>query len=200
MRRLLVVTLAVLLCAAGRAPAFASGNADFLVGARHANHDFWGEKDDQGVAGVVVDFGEDAWPIHLCLSTMSSGSDEGPGSASISEYAVGVMKIWEPKKGGVFRPFAGAGVAAVSAAFVTDLGDADLVRHDSAAAFYVDGGVLWRTGERFNIGAGVRFLTSGDIAIGNATGDADYFQIHVLAGFGWPRRQKTAPVSPPPNP
>jgi opacity protein-like surface antigen len=194
-----VLVLTLLLVAVGSVPAFASGNASFLTGGRSTSHDFWGQKDDQGVGGVMVDFGKDNWPIHLCLSTMSSGSDKGPGSAGLSEYAVGIMKIWEVRKGGIFRPYAGAGVAAVSAAFVTDLGgNEDLVQHDGAGALYADGGVLWRTGKRFNIGAGVRFLISDDIQIGNATGDADYVQFHVLAGFGWPRRQKAAPLPPPP--
>lgn len=198
MRRLFVFMLAVVLGAAGSVPACASGNANFLVGGRSADKDFFGRNDDQGVAGVMVDFGKESWPIHLCLSNMSSGSDEGGRKAGIEECAVGVMKIWEPKKGGAFRPFAGAGAAAVTAAFVTDVGEANLVESDSAPAFYVDGGVFWRTGRRFNIGAGVRFLTSADLEIGNATGDANYFQFHVMAGFGWPRRQKVAPVPPPP--
>jgi hypothetical protein len=182
----------VLLCAAGSVPAFGSGNADFLAGWRSADKDFFGPNDDMGVAGVMVDYGKDSWPIHLCLSTMSSGSDDSGRKAGITEYAVGVMKIWEPKKGGVFRPFAGAGAAAVTAAFVTDLGEANLVETDSAPALYVDGGVLWRTGQRFNIGAGVRFLTSADLTIGDDTGDVRFFQFHVMAGFGWPRRQKAA--------
>jgi hypothetical protein len=192
----------LLLFAAGSVPAHADGNATFLTGGRRTNHDFWGQKDDQGVGGVMVDFGKDSWPIHLCLSTMSSGSDKGAGSAGISEYSVGIMKVWEVRKGGVFRPYAGAGVAAVSAAFVTDLGGKEnLVRHDGAGALYADGGVLWRTGKRFNIGAGVRFLASDDIHIAGVTGDASYWQFHVMAGFGWPRRQKAAPPAPqPPNP
>lgn len=191
-RHVLVLTL--MLCAAGSLPALASGNADFLVGGRSTSHDFWGQKDEQGVAGVMVDFGKDSWPIHLCLSTMSSGSDQGPGTGGINEFALGIMKIWEVRKGGIFRPYAGAGLAAVTASFTTDLGnDETLVQHDGAAAVYADAGVLWRTGKRFNIGAGMRFLASDSIEIAGDTGDASYLQFHVMAGFGWPRRQASQP-------
>jgi hypothetical protein len=62
-------------------------------------------------------------------------------------------------------------------------------------AFYLDGGVFWRTGKRFNIGAGVRFLTGASLDIGNESADPDYLQLHVMAGFGWPRRErKSAPA------
>jgi hypothetical protein len=94
----------VLLSAAGTIPAYASGNANFLIGWRQlGDQDFWKPDDGQSVAGVMVDFGKDRWPIHLCLANMTWGPriwwsttrcppststavcSGGPGSASTSE-------------------------------------------------------------------------------------------------------------------
>ena len=77
--------------------------------------------------------------------------------------------------------------------FSTDVGGADLVQHDTTSAFYVDGGVFWRTGKRFNIGLGTRVMTLARGEIEGVRGDANYVQFHALAGFGWPRREKPRP-------
>lgn len=117
----------------------------------------------------------------------------------MSEYAIGVVKVWEPK--GAIRPFVGGGVAAVRAILTEDAVTVELVRHDTTSAFYLDGGVFWRTGRRFNIGLGTRLMSLARMEIGGTRFDANYLQVHVLAGFGWPRREKSpAPTSPTADP
>lgn len=195
MRRPHVVVITALLLAAGALPAMAGGNANFLLGARSAgDEEFWGDEQDQSVAGIMVDFGYEGWPIHICLANMDSSSDNDDNDATISEYSVGVLKVWEGK--GTIRPYVGGGVAALTASFSTDVGIGDLVQHDSTGGLYIDGGVFWRTGARFNIGLGVRVMTLADVEIQGVRGDADYTQIHILAGWGWPRRDRSAPTPP----
>jgi hypothetical protein len=197
-RRHTALAFVLLLLAAGTLPAMAGGNANFLLGNRIAgDKDFWGSRQDQMVAGILVDFGKEGWPIHLCLASMGSSSEENGITGSVDEYALGVMKVWEPRS--AIRPFVGAGLAAVTVSFITDTGSGDLVRHDTTSAFYVDGGVFWRTGRRFNIGAGVRFMTQARIEIQGVRGDANYSQFHVLAGWGWPRREKGTDAASPPG-
>jgi len=190
--RHITAAIATILFVAGASPALAGGNANFLVGARNAgDKDFWGSDQDQTVAGVIVDFGKEGWPIHICLANMDSSSDDNGDGGQISEYDLGVMKVWEPH--GAIRPYLGGGIAALTASFVIDVGSGDLVLHDTTSALYVDGGVFWRTGKRFNIGLGVRFMTQASVEIQGVRGDADYSQFHILAGFGWPRREKHQP-------
>jgi hypothetical protein len=182
-----LLLLALIVCAA---PTLAGGNANFLIGARSVgDEDFWGDNQDQGVAGVMVDFGKEGWPIHIALANMDSGSESGDVTGSVSEYALGVMKVWEPQ-GKIVRPYVGGGVAAVTMSFSVDTGGGDFILHDTTSAFYVDGGVFWRTGKRFNIGLGARLMTQARGEIQGVRGDADYVQFHALAGFGWPRREK----------
>lgn len=195
-----VVVLLVLLAILGARPAVAGGNANFLLGSRTlGDEEFWGRDQDQTAAGVIVDFGRQGWPIHIALSNMDSSScGDCSQHSAVSEYAIGIVKVWEPK--GTIRPFVGAGAAAVRAIFSEEAGGADLVRHDTTSAFYFDGGVFWRTGRRFNIGLGTRLMSLARMEIGGTRFDANYLQVHALAGFGWPRREKPAVMSAPEEP
>lgn len=190
--------LLALLLAPGAGRAFADGNANFLIGTRHlADNNFWWS-DNQTVAGVMVDFGRAGWPIHLSLASMSSSHSPDWGTESIDEYSVGVMKVWEPKS--AIRPFVGAGIAAVRASVTFDQSGGHLVRDDTSPGGYVDAGVFWRTGRRFNIGFGARLMTLTSVEFQSARGDsgnANYLQLHILAGWGWPRRERRLPASPP---
>lgn len=195
MHRHRALVLTALLIAAGTLPAIAGGNANFLLGHRSVgDEDFWGEDQDQTVAGIMVDFGREGWPIHLCLATMDSSSSDGSSvTRQVSEFALGVIKVWEPQS--AVRPYLGGGLAAVSASFVIDVANGHLVQDDTTSGFYVDGGVFWRTGERFNIGLGARFMTQAKIELEGVRGEADYSQFHLMLGWGWPRREKSTPAA-----
>ena len=189
MRKPLSAALVVLIAGVCGAPALAGGNANFLVGGRSVgDEDFWGDNQDQTASGVIVDFGKQGWPIHIALANIDSSSESSDVTGTVSEISIGIMKVWEPQ--GTTRPYVGTGVAAVRAVFTDDVGGGDLVLHDTTSAFYVDAGVFWRTGRRFNIGLGTRFMTQARVEIQGIRGDANYVQFHALAGFGWPRREK----------
>ena len=182
------------------APAFAGGNANFVLGSRRLNNkDFWEPTEDQGVLQATVDFGKQGWPIHLAVGVGASvGEKENVFdpitstfdklTGTVSELSVGVMKVWEPK--GNTRPFIAGGISSVTAKLEVDnpvLGK--ISEDDTSIGYYVQGGVFWRIGTRFNIGFEGRLLTGTDITIGTVKGDADYGQFGLLLGWGWPPRK-----------
>jgi hypothetical protein len=175
-------------------PAFAEGNANFVIGNRSLDHDFWDPVDSQTVYGVTVDFGQPKWPIHIAVGYYESsdhGNETFPGFGNVDftgrvrEFSAGVLKTWKFRK--VVHPFVGGGAAFVEARGEVDSSifgaDSD---HDSSGGFYGEGGVWWRLGRAFNIGVHARIVRLTNVTLFGSDGDADYQQIGVLLGWGWP--------------
>ena len=173
------------------APALAGGNANFLLGSRGLDEDFWSPVEGQFALGATADFGKQGWPVHLETgSYVSVGYKEDFAGASdvtgsVSEIFFGVNKTWITK--GPARPFIGGGLAAVGAAYRVDNpfgGDVD--DSDGSGGVYFHGGVFWRIGNRFNIGLDGRLLAGTSITLFGVDGDADYAQLGMVLGWGWP--------------
>ncbi len=186
-RQILMYAGLVLALVAAATPALADGNANFVLGGRAFDENDWEPVDEHGVFGVTVDFGQDDWPINLAAGFMASGSEEDEGvfdlTATVAELSFGVLKTW---KEGSVRPFVGGGLAAVAAELEIEGPGGDVSADDTSGAIYAQGGVYWRIGSRFNIGGDVRVLFGSDFEEDGVEADADYFQIGLLLGWGWP--------------
>lgn len=185
--RKLILAFAMILLAT---PALAGGNANFVLGKRGLDKDFWTPANGQAVLGVQVDFGKMSWPIHLETGIQVSvgGQEDFIGTAdvygSVAEVDFGVNKTWVTK--GSVRPFIGGGLATVGASFVIEAPGGDIDDDDSSGGAYFHGGVYWRIGRRFNIGIDGRLLAGTKITFFGEEGDADYLQVGMILGWGWP--------------
>jgi hypothetical protein len=172
------------------APAIAGGNANFFLGSRGLDKDFWTPVNGQFAFGGTVDFGKKEWLIHLETGTyVSVGYEENflgstDVTGSVSEIFFGVNKTWITK--GPARPFIGGGLASVGAAYRINGPGGDIDDHDGSGGAYFHGGVFWRLGNRFNIGLDGRLLGGTKITLFGAQGDADYAQLGMVLGWGWP--------------
>lgn len=206
---------ALLLAALALLPglAFAGGNANFVLAGRGVDERFWAPTEDHGTFGVTVDFGKKSWPVNIALGLHGSAASEdrvrpidlGFGDrlpdlsilpnlpdlaildteivSTISEFSAGVL--WRPRGESSFLPYVGGGIALVTAEKEFRLGRVSLTEDDGSGGLYVNGGVAWRIGKHFNIGLDGRFVAGTDIQIFDEKGDADYFQVGVLLGYGW---------------
>jgi hypothetical protein len=171
-------------------PAMAGGNANFVLGSRALDKDFWEPVNGQAVFGTTVDFGKKEWPIHLETGLLVSvGVEEDFIGASdvfgsVAELDFGVNKTWKLK--GPARPFIGGGLASVGASYTIEAPGDDIDDNDSSGGAYFHGGVFWRIGKRFNIGIDGRFLVGTNITLFGVDGDADYAQLGMILGWGWP--------------
>jgi len=173
--------------------ALADGNMNFVYGQRSLDEDFWEPTEDQTVIGGTLDFGGANWPVHIAAGYYKSDDDGTLNSfpilgsvdldAELSEWSVGVHKVW---KAGMVRPFVGGGISFVSADADVSSVFGDVSDDDDSTGVYVQGGVFWRLGEFFNIGFDARLLEGTDVTLFDMDGDADYWQIGALVGFGWP--------------
>jgi hypothetical protein len=170
--------------------ALAEGNADFLLGSRGLDKDFWEPLESQRVLGAAVDFGGKDRPANLAAGlyvTVGAETEDDLllGSTdmigAVSELSFGVLKTGKPA--GSVRPFLGGEMANVGVAAeinpdrFPDQGD-----HDSSLGAYLQGGVSWRLGSRFSIGVDTRALVGSDVTLSGAEGDADHLQLGMVLG------------------
>jgi len=159
-----------------------------------------------GVA-VTLDF---QWPVALAVDLLSSSDDQtdrfdtGPDSwlaysTSVDslELNVGARKLWERK---VLKPYVGGGLAWIqldvrqTESGVLDPGGSysDVLRDDSDSGlgFWLDAGLVYRLGRRFNVGLDVRYSNAsaklspvGDLE--GLTVDAGGMHYGILLGYHW---------------
>jgi hypothetical protein len=190
MLRCLMIGLAAAFFAA---PAMAGGNMNFFLGSRGLDKDTWSPIENQFAFGGTVDFGKKEWPIHLESGMMISVGykhDYLPATdaaGGVFEIFFGVNKTWITKGGA--RPFIGGGLARLGAAYVIDGPGPRVDDHDGSGGAYLHGGVFWRLGSRFNIGVDGRILTGTSITLFGQDGNANYGQLGMILGWGWPASQ-----------
>ena len=170
----------------------AGGNLNFVYGQRSLDEDFWEPTEDQAVLGLETDFGGDNWPVTIAVGYWRSDDDGtlsnfpilGPVEleAELSEWSVGIHKVW---KAGIARPFVGGGVSFIDADADVSSNFGELSDSDDSNGVYVEGGIFWRLGKVVNLGLHGRLLEGTDLTLFDIDGDADYWQIGGLLGFGW---------------
>lgn len=187
-RRILPGIAALLLSTA----AFAGGDLNFVYGTRSLDDDAWDPTDDQEVYGATIDFGAKGWPLHIAVSYFDS-DDKGELASfpilgavdldsELNEWSVGVRRTWKP---GNARPFLGGGLTRIDADADVSSALGSTSDSDSTEGLYLEGGVFWRLGEAFNLGLHGRLVEGTDVTLFDQDGDADYWQIGALVGFGW---------------
>jgi hypothetical protein len=174
----------LLLIAAGATPSFAGMDyqINFFLGQKMLDDDDWEPFEDQTEFGVTATFGGEDWPVLIALDVLASTDDENLYSyevdGSTSEFDVGIRKIWEKNK---LRPFVGGGLAFVSGEIEVSGFSVD----DDAVGAWVNGGIFWRLGRRFNIGFEAR-ISRAEITILDFDGEAGGDHLGLILGFGSP--------------
>ncbi len=188
LRRLVLVALAWMLSAPF---ALAETQVNFFLGQKALDGE-WNPIDRQAELGAMMSFGRDAWPVRIAADVLVSGKDGTlPGAVDVKgttfEIAPGVRKIWGKK---AFHPFAGAGVAIVGARVELQNVVASVDDAGVSVGPWIDGGVFWRLGMRFNLGVDVRWSRANvdlDFGPGIPSPEMDAGGLHygLLLGFGW---------------
>ena len=193
----------------------AGGNANFVLGGRGLSSDFWEPNEGQGSLGVNVDFGKESWPVQIALGMHGSfaTNEEGLGfghdfdrpeladfanfadfdidvdslkadvNSSVGEFSAGIL--WRRKGERKVIPYVGGGVTWVSVRKEIEHRFVTISDDDFSPGGYVNGGVFWRLGKRFNIGIDARIVGGTNIELFGEDGDANYGQLGLILGWGW---------------
>ena len=191
----------------GSIPAVADGNVNFILGGRGLDEDFWAPNESMSAFGVNIDFGPDDWPVRIAIGLSGSTAEndteecricgglevrvlERPELAvrnvksSVGELSAGVL--YRPRGERKLIPFVGGGLAFMTAEQeIERFFGGSATDDDTTVGVYVNGGVYWRIGKRFNIGFDGRVVTGTSIQLFDKKGDANYGQLGLILGWGW---------------
>ena len=167
--------------------------------------------DNQASIAFLSTFGPSSWPVQVAIDVLGSASGStsvlypAPGVEiegnslvhSTFELDVGVRRIWRT---GRARPFVGGGLAVIRGPQEAELflpppianGSCEcgwfppvlLREEDRAPGVWVDGGVFWRLGSRFNIGFEAR-LSRAELSFSDRKVEAGGFNLGLIVGWGW---------------
>jgi hypothetical protein len=160
-----------------------TGNVNFVLGLKMLDEDDWAPVEDQGELGALISWGKEGWPVHIAIDILGTSATEenlfflADVEGSTFELDVGVRKVWGKN---IVRPFLGGGIALITAEFEA-FGISD---DDNAVGGWIDGGVFWRLGERFNIGFEVR-VSRAEVTIFGVDAEAGGEHFGLILGFGW---------------
>jgi hypothetical protein len=174
------------MAAAAGAPAFAGGNANFVLGGRSMTDDtHWRPWESQDLFGVTVDFGPEKWPIQLEAGVQTSSKTKSffgnDVTGEVDEVFFGVNKTWTMGTGKM-HPYVGGGLASVNGSFDSQGRKVD----DNSGGVYVHAGIYWRMGRRFNLGFDLRAMGGTRLTISGEDFNANYTQAGLVLGWGWP--------------
>jgi opacity protein-like surface antigen len=188
-----------LLLAVSGGSAFADGNANIWGGQKELDQDFSNDENvsEQDALAVLLDFGRDTWPVHISLDVLSSSQDSNDNDfdvnfdGSTTEVDLGARWYLNKDDENSFRPYLGGGLAYIAGEVDTDAEEEflDVEFDDNGIGYFVNGGLGWRLGESFNVGADVRWakaeLNVDQGLDDTADIDAGGLSYGVFFGFGW---------------
>jgi hypothetical protein len=179
---LLMVALSVIAGSAGPSRAEMEYEVNFLLGAKALDESDWEPLEEQAAFAVCTTFGKVDWPVMIALDLVGSAdATEVAGidlEAGTTEFNAGIRKIWKKKN---VRPFLGGGLSFLTGKFEVE----GLSVDDDGVGAWIDGGVFWRLGRRFNIGIEAR-VSRGEITFGPFDVEAGGEQVGLILGFGSP--------------
>ncbi len=186
-----MAVLATLLILTSAGPAVAgTGDVNFFLGQKMLKKSDWEPFENQPEFGAEVSFGKQDWPVLIATDLFGSARERTEFgvkvTASTSELDIGVRKIWEK---GRIRPYIGGGFGSIEGKVEAETGGSTVSSSDSAFGAWLGGGVFWRIGTRFNIGASARWSQAKINAEPNTEVEAGGFHLGLLLGWGWPKTQ-----------
>ena len=163
-----------------------TGNAHLFLGAKALDKDDWEPVEGHAQVGILADFGQHDWPVHIAVGLLRSSADDTlmgvKFEAETTEINVGVRKIWDTHP--TMRPFVGGGLAHINASFDGSSGGVRVSDSDSAIGFWLNAGIYWTLAESFNIGFDAR-ISSASVRLYDISTNAGGGHFGLTLGYHW---------------
>jgi hypothetical protein len=182
-----VVLVFLALALPSLASAEAHGNLNFLLGLKRMSENDWEPVENQRELGILADWGSKSWPIHIATDFLISKDDEGSSGEDVDgktwELAAGVRKVWYKHEH--VRPYVGGGINLVHAKLEVEDSAGQVDDKDKGIGAWIGGGLYYRIGPVFQIGAALRYSYAKVDLFGEDV-NAGGLHYGLLLGFGWP--------------
>ncbi len=161
-----------------------------LLGRRQLDEDDWAPIDEPGVLGLEYanERAGSAVGFEIGFSLAAAEEDEFVSGIGNVEFTNSFFEIYGGMRKTFFvdagvRPYIGAGLAVISAALEAESGGASVDDDETTFGGYAHGGVEFRITDNFRLGLDLRAVFGTDLELFDVSGDADYTQLALVAGF-----------------
>lgn len=161
-----------------------TGNMGLLLGSKMLEEDDWAPVEDHAEIGLLLDFGQDHWPVNLAIDFLASAKDDSDYYADYdvqtTEINIGVRKAW----GDVLRPYIGGGLALISAKSDVDEWYYSYSEDDNGIGFWINGGLFLTLADFFNLGLDLRY-SQAEVTLFGYDVEAGGTHAGIVLGFHW---------------
>ncbi|MDA8142075.1 MAG: outer membrane beta-barrel protein [Desulfobacteraceae bacterium] len=191
MKKAAILAMVVLLLTGYGASVWAAdftGNVNVFVGKKYLDDDDWGDLDHQTELGLKVDFAQRRWPINIAIDLLGSSDSETIDGVNYegktTEFCVGVRKIFQVDKTGLFNPYIGGGLAFVRAELEQSYRSYYQSDDDTNLGIWLNGGIYFTLSQHFNIGLDLRY-SKAEVTLFDTHGEAGGTHIGLILGYHW---------------
>jgi hypothetical protein len=163
---------------------------NLLFGMRRLDEDDWEPVDELGVFGLEYanERPNAALGFEFGLSIAAAEEDEFVTGLGDVEFTNRALEIYGGLRKTFFadaavRPYLGAGVTAIGVEVEGESGGVSADDDDSTFGGYAHGGLEFRITNSFRLGVDARAVFGTDVDLFGASGDVDYEQLALVAGF-----------------
>jgi opacity protein-like surface antigen len=183
------VWAATALCLLAASPAFAqggssrddwTGNAKLLVGTKKLKSSDWAPLDEQGEAGLVIDFRNVSWPFSVVLSERYSADEAtilGTKTTVVTAETRAGLQLSTTVMP-VLEPYVAAGPVLI--AVIEEVGSVD--DNDVGFGYWAGAGVNLHLGERFLVGLDWS-VSKADVTLFGVSGEAGGTHVGITLGL-----------------
>ena len=164
-----------------------TGNVSGYLGHKSVDDEDWPNLDSQTSVGVISDFRKQSWPVSIAADLIFAGTVHESGviedTGGTAEIHLGARKIFALENSS-FRPYAGAGVAFVSAILENENAGVKVDDDDRAVGAWVGVGTYYSVTPSFNLGLDVRY-SKAEVTLFDKDRETGGLNAGITAGYHW---------------
>ena len=165
-----------------------TGNISGYLGQKSLDDEDWGNLDDQGSLGMILDFKKQSWPVSIAIDLLVSGNEHKAGDIKTDggtlEADIGVRKIFELSNSSV-KPYIGGGIAIIGAGSRVRDGDNTVSdENETGTGAWLGGGMYYAATDSLNVVFDLRY-SQAEASFLDQDREVGGFRTGITVGYHW---------------